>query len=296
MSMTFYESQEKVSALPAPLDIKFDTLNCLPVMEDSSLYRGINTLETFNIENMPKEDLQRDYEKMRCIYELSKISSEKGFTHHFEKTVDLVFSLLPDVEFGAIVLKDKHQGTTKINHFREKSKSKQTKDYLLKDSSELMYSSFFNQVMDSKKTLLHSWKETGSIIGSPLLGRDQVLGLLCFYSIHSQLTVSEKDLEIISVIGNHTAMAIDKTMLLIEQNTSATQKDLLSRFLPSDLVNNIAKPKQIIDQIASKVNASILFVEIKDFSSLRNHRTPEQVVAILNEFYRRVSLTFFTNK
>ena len=77
-------------------------------------------------------------------------------------------------------------------------------------------------------------------------------------------------------------------MLLMEQSKTDREVEHLCRFLPPETVKSIGDSHQLFEQPASKVMASIHFVEIRGFSSYREKSAPDALVRMLNQYYQRV--------
>jgi adenylate cyclase len=61
--------------------------------------------------------LKEDYEKLRLAYELSKITLTNDINAHLEKSLDLIFEILP-VDRGVVLLVDQYTGTLATQHVK----------------------------------------------------------------------------------------------------------------------------------------------------------------------------------
>lgn len=64
--------------------------------------------------------LKEDYEKLRLAYELSKIALTNDINVHLEKSLDLMFEILP-VDRGVVLLVDQYTGTLATQHVKLRS-------------------------------------------------------------------------------------------------------------------------------------------------------------------------------
>ena len=101
---------------------------------------------------------------------------------------------------------------------------------------------------------------------------------------------SRKDLSIVTAISNHTAIAIENSILMSEYEQNAKLKEHLSRFLAPHLVKNMSNPSQIIRKGGRQLVGSVIFVDIRGFTNLSEKSTPVEVVHLLNDYFERVSL------
>jgi hypothetical protein len=91
---------------------------------------------------------------------------------------------------------------------------------------------------------------------------------------------------ILSVVTTCTAYNA-ASMLRIHRE--ATLKEHLSRFLPPELVEHIAKQPDLIRRETELRTATVLFADIRGFTRLSETLAPERVVAFLNEFLEEMT-------
>ncbi len=101
---------------------------------------------------------------------------------------------------------------------------------------------------------------------------------------------SRKDLSIVTAISNHTAVAIENSILMTEYEQNAKLKEQLSRFLAPHLVEKMSNPSQIIKKGGRQLTGSVIFVDIRGFTNMSEKSTPVEVVHLLNDYFERVSV------
>jgi adenylate cyclase len=126
--------------------------------------------------------LKEDYEKLRLAYELSKVTLTNDLSVHLEKSLDLIFEILP-VDRGVVLLVDQNTGTLATHHVKLRSSGEEGKEIVLS-------STILKRVYESRKCLvtmdatqdkslmaaasvMHS--EMRSVICLPLVGHNKVI-------------------------------------------------------------------------------------------------------------------------
>ena len=83
------------------------------------------------------------------------------------------------------------------------------------------------------------------------------------------------------------ALAFNRMAEDLELNEKV--KSSFGRYVTPEIMNMILKNPDSHWMKGSKVEASVLFVDIRDFTSLSEDRTPESIVDLLNEYFSRIT-------
>ena len=241
--------------------------------------------------------LKEDYEKLRLAYELSKITLTNDINVHLEKSLDLIFEILP-VDRGVVLLVDQNTGTLATQHVK-------LRRGIEEDGKEIVLSStILKRVYESRKCLvtmdasqdttlqaaasvMHS--HIRSVICLPLIAHNKVHGIIHLDADDSMSSVSSKDLSIVKAISNQTAIAIENSVLMIEQEANARVNEQLSRFLAPHVVAKMTDRSEIIKKGGRQLVGTIIFVDIRGFTNLSEKSTPVEVVHLLNDYFERVT-------
>jgi adenylate cyclase len=142
-----------------------------------------------------------------------------------------------------------------------------------------------------------------SQVAFPLLVQDELVGVIAVESEHNRIFHPE-DEEIIAVIGQQAAMAIQKAKMyedeyhrrnqLVEVNEALSilyrqQQETLNlfmKFVPEPVVQKALrdKPESIFD--GELLHVAVLFCDIRDFTKASENLSPAQVVTLLNTYYQ----------
>lgn len=75
----------------------------------------------------------------------------------------------------------------------------------------------------------------------------------------------------------------------------STQRDQLARFLPKELIEQVEAGKLNLDQGGQRIQATILFSDIRDFTSLTEKLPPERIVYLLNRYAEKMVQAIFAH-
>lgn len=243
------------------------------------------------------ETVRQDYERLRLVYELSKVAVTDTVTKLLEKAVDLIFDILP-IDRGVVVMVD------------EKTKLSTTRVVRIRPGKEndrrgiAISSTILQKVFDTHKCLIISdicedptlgqassikHGQIRSVFCVPLMVHDRVHGILHLDSRDRINAFSKKEISLVKAISNQTAIVLENMNLLREVETKARVTEQLSRFLPPHVVGNMQKSPEIIRKGGSERKGTIIFADIRGFTNLSEKSKPIEVVDLLNDYFERVT-------
>ncbi len=132
-----------------------------------------------------------------------------------------------------------------------------------------------------------------SAMCAPLPGSSRLFGILYVDNLEKTAAFTQEELNVFSLLAAQTAAAIDNARAQVQLADQAVQRSALERFLSPEVVKMVAaNPKGIrLGGVNQKV--SILFADIRGFTTLSENMPPEKVVELLNEYFTRVTDVVF---
>ncbi len=119
----------------------------------------------------------------------------------------------------------------------------------------------------------------------PLVARDEVLGVIHLSSTSLAGAYEEKDLALLRAIAQPAALAVANARLRIKIEQEAATRAELSRFLSPALVEMAVSNELDFTKAGDLVTATVLFSDIRGFTTISDGAAPEQVVSMLNEYF-----------
>jgi adenylate cyclase len=233
--------------------------------------------------------LRRDYEKLRLAHELGRsIGLEVNLDLLLEKIILKAFELIP-CDRGVILLLEEGVPKPRI----AKTRDGRTEQIVLSRS-------ILNEVVQHKTAVLSSdasvdsrFSGSHSIILSgirstmtvPLLHHDQLLGIMHLDSMVATNAFGEKDLQLFAGIASQAATAIHNSMLAQKIEQEAKTRAQFQRLLSPNLVEQVVAGKLQLEKGGALSEITLLFSDIRGFTSMSESRAPQEIVRMLNEYF-----------
>lgn len=280
-----------------------------PEMLESHIRQKIDVLSSR--EFLPEKDiydvniLRRDYEKLRVAHEVgTALSLEVKLDSLLEKIMDKAFELLP-ADRGVILLMNPatEELESQVVKRRETSRDK--------DEEIILSRTIVNQVVQTKSAVLssdaaidsrfsgaHSIIMQGirSTMSVPLLFRDELLGLMYLDSQIATNAFTEKDLQIFTGIAGQAASAIKNARLAKNIEDEASMRARFERLLSPSLVDQVVAGKLRMEKGGEARNVTVLFSDIRGFTSMSEKMKASDVVSMLNEYFEEMVEVLFKHQ
>jgi adenylate cyclase len=135
-----------------------------------------------------------------------------------------------------------------------------------------------------------------SVMCAPLLGERGLLGVIYVDCQQAMKMFSEDDLDLLNAIAGATSIAVDNAVsherLLREELARAKY----SRFMPRHVVEEILANPEALILGGTNANVTILFSDIRGFTTMSENLPPDVVVQILNEYFSDMAPIVFENQ
>jgi adenylate cyclase len=132
-----------------------------------------------------------------------------------------------------------------------------------------------------------------SAICAPLVGAHRLLGVLYVDNLEKAAAFTQEELNVIAVVAAQAAAAIDNAEAYNKLANAAVQRSALERFLSPEVVEMVAVNPDGVRLGGVNQKVTILFADIRGFTSISETFPPEKVVEILNEYFTRVTDVIF---
>lgn len=119
----------------------------------------------------------------------------------------------------------------------------------------------------------------------PLVARNDVLGVIHLSSTSLAGAYGKKDLELLRAIAQPAALAVANARLRRKIEEEAATRAELSRFLSPALVEKAVNNELDLTKTGDLVQATVLFSDIRGFTTISDGARPEHIVSMLNEYF-----------
>jgi adenylate cyclase len=154
-------------------------------------------------------------------------------------------------------------------------------------------------VMDAKEDARFSGSQSMAISGmqsamcAPLASRDRLFGLLYVDNLSKRGTFTQEDLEVFAVIAAQAGLVIDRVMAKSEVKRQGVQLGALERFLSPAISRKIIAEAGDIRLGGESQRITLLFADVRGFTTMAEKMKPREAVEVLNEFFARMTNVIF---
>ncbi len=247
--------------------------------------------------------LRRDYEKLRASYEVMRsIGTTLDVDKLLEKIVDTAFQLLP-ADRGVVLLYDELK-TLKPRCVR--TRRQQTEDAnvvlsttiieeVLRDKAAVLSS---DASMDSRFQGAHSIIMQGirSSMAVPLIHGGEVFGIMMLDSQIATNAFTEKDLQLLQNVANQAAIAIQNGLFAKKLEQEAVTRERFQRLLSPAIAEQVISGKVEVKKGGELRETTVLFTDIRGFTSMSERSDPQEIVDMLNEYFELMVEIVFDNE
>jgi adenylate cyclase len=235
--------------------------------------------------------LRRDYERLRIGHELARaVGSELDLDKLLPKILEKAFELV-GADRGAIMLID-DSGELVSRFVKTRSERGDTNIVLSRTviaevttNKAAVLSS--DATMDSRFSGAHSIIMQGirSTMTVPLIHRDELLGLMHLDSLFTSNAFTEKDLQICTGMAAQAAVSIQNARLASRIEHEAQTRAQISRLIPPSVVEQVVKGELVIEKGGRQAEITMLFSDIRGFTTMSDGRPAVDIVNTLNEYF-----------
>ncbi|MER2559712.1 MAG: adenylate/guanylate cyclase domain-containing protein [Myxococcaceae bacterium] len=229
--------------------------------------------------------LRRENARYRIAQEFHRrVTLERNLEAMVDRILSVLFELMP-AEGAAIWL------TT--GQFASKSKdgSRQVQvpravyeQAINSDKGLLTHNALVDERFDRSASVMV--RGIQSCMAVPLRTRNGAVGVLYVESISMSAAFSDDDLPLLDSIGAQAAILLDNAALLAKVRQEVERRAQLSRFLSAAAVDEVLSGRLNLKMEGAAAEVTVLFADLRGFTTLSAAMKPEEVVRFLNQFFQ----------
>ena len=235
-------------------------------------------------------DLRRAYERVRAAFEaVRSLLETTDLKLLCEKILEVTFGILK-AETGALLLFDDHQQLVPWAHRGATTPGQRI----------IVSRTIVEEVLRRKAAVLASdaltdarWGGAQSVVMSgvrslmcvPLTSGDRIYGILHVGNSKEIGAFEASDLELIGGIGAGAGLALSNAFLTHQVKEDARSREFLGRFLSPVVVEQVMARKIELKRGGQEADVTVMFADIRGFTSLTERSKASDVVALLNEYF-----------
>ena len=130
----------------------------------------------------------------------------------------------------------------------------------------------------------------------PLVFQDEVIELLSLGEKKSGKFYNREDIDLLRTLANQGAVAIENARLVDQMKSEEAVRTNLARYLSPQIVDQIIKKDVQVNLGGNRKVVTILFSDIRNFTKIAETLPPDQLVALLNEYFTEMARIIFENQ
>lgn len=257
------------------------------------------------------KDLRRKAKSLELLYEMSKsLGTIFDLPRIFDKATDLIFRGSPADRVVALLADETIDG--RILDYSLNPVSITTRDKKFdQTTTNLTISRTITQKVMREKIALLSQDATmdeqflgsdsivsqgvRSTICAPLITESNVHGVLYADRLDPFSTFSPDHLELISAVAAQTAVTVETVKAHKRLAREEVARANYSRFMPEYVVKQLLENPSSFRLGGVNQTITVLFADIRGFTSISEKEKPEKVVGLLNKFFSAMTEIIFEN-
>lgn len=236
------------------------------------------------------EHLRRAYERVRAAFEaVRKLLETTDLRELCDKVLEVTFQLL-NAETGALLLFDENNQLVPWAHRGVKAEGQRiiisrtiVEEVLRRRAAVLASDALTDARWGGAQSVVMSGVR--SLVCVPLASGDNVYGLLHVGNSTEVGAFQAADLELMSGIGVGAGLALSNAFLSHQVKEEARTREFLGRFLSPVVVEQVIARKIDLKRGGHEADVTVMFADIRGFTSLTERSKPANVVALLNEYF-----------
>ena len=149
---------------------------------------------------------------------------------------------------------------------------------------------------DYREACGNRFSELGASLAIPMLYQDRVNAVITVGNKKSGHFFGKEDIELLSTLASHGAVSIENARMAEQMQKEEIVRTNLSRYLSPQIVEGIVKSDMQINLGGDRKVVTVLFSDIRDFTSITESRPPDQLVRLLNEYFTGMAEVIFANQ
>ncbi len=247
------------------------------------------------------EMYRRRFDIIRDVVE--SVVSELDLDKIFALILDHVFSSV-HAERGCVLLYDAETDECVPCAVRERERRKLSEEFPMSRTicrmvlEEKVAVLSTNAMQDSRFSKEESiiYQGIRSVMSAPIVYKKTPLGIISVDSRDRDSVFSKQDLNTLSIIASLAATAIHNAQMVERQIRIERTRQNFERFLPPSLARRIAEEGREPQLGGERADVTVLFCDIRSFTSICEDMAPEAVVQLLNCFFREMTECVFRHQ
>jgi adenylate cyclase len=251
------------------------------------------------------ETLRKKAETLSRLYELNQmLSGDFALDAIFKKVSEMVFRLTPADRF-LVLLRDADSGGLDrvATEFRNPARatageitiSRTVVDRVLQERVSLLSldTMLDQRLVAAQSIIMHNIR---SVMCAPLLGKTGALGVIYVDCTEPMKILREDDLDLLNAVAAEASIAVDNAITHKQLVREELARAKYRRFMAPHVVDEILKNPDAINLGGTNSCVTMLFSDVRGFTTMSEDLEPDKVVQVLNEYFADMTPIVFEHR
>ena len=149
---------------------------------------------------------------------------------------------------------------------------------------------------DVRDACMARFRELGASLAMPVIHGDKLAGIFYLGNKKSGKLFRREDIDLMNSLTTRGAVAMENASLVQKMKQEEEVRSNLARYLSPQIVDRVVSDGVKLDLGGQRKEVSILFSDIRGFTTISETWPPDQLVTILNEYMTEMVAVVFENK
>lgn len=237
-----------------------------------------------SLEALTIATLRRENARYRIAQEFHKrVSLERSVEAMVDRILSVIFELL-NADGAAVWLTNGRYASKSKNGDHVVEVPRTVIDQALESPNGLLtHNALLDERFDRSQSVMV--RGVKSVMAMPLRTRTGVIGILYVESVSMSAAFTDEDLPLLESIATQASILLDNAALVAQVQKEVETRASLSRFLSQAAVEEVLSGRMKVNMEGQNAEVTVLFCDIRGFTTMSGHMPPEEVVRFLNAFF-----------
>ncbi|MBL8913469.1 MAG: GAF domain-containing protein [Archangium sp.] len=265
---------------------KLPSLNDDPEDSGSTTNSGSSEGKTVmvNLEALTIATLRRENARYRVAQEFHRrVSLERSVEAMVDRILSVIFELLNADGAAVWLTSGRYASKSKTGDHVVEVPRTIIDQALVSTNGLLTHNALMDERFDRSQSVMV--RGIKSVMAVPLRTRTGTIGILYVESVSMSAAFTDDDLPLLDSIAAQASILLDNAALVAQVQREVETRASLSRFLSQAAVEEVLSGRMKVNMAGQNAEISVLFCDIRGFTTMSAHMPPEEVVRFLNAFF-----------
>ena len=237
-----------------------------------------------NLEALTIATLRRENARYRIAQEFHRrVSLERSVEAMVDRILSVVFELLNADGAAVWLTSGRYASKSRAGDHVVEVPRAIIDQALISTTGLLTNNALLDERFDrSKSVMIRGIK---SVMAVPLRTRSGTIGILYVESVSMSAAFTDEDLPLLDSIASQASIMLDNAALVAQVQKEVETRASLSRFLSAAAVEEVLSGRMKVNMAGQNAEVTVLFADIRGFTTMSGQMPPEEVVRFLNAFF-----------